>query len=73
MCPLYYMPFLKSGTKPLPYPTMPWGIDKKYKNQQNEPSENENEQLKENERLKAIIFFENWARATKKQFKEESG
>ena len=52
--------------KPLPYPEKPLGIelldDKK--------TQEEKEKEQENERLKATVFFNNWARATKKQFKK---
>lgn len=52
--------------KPLPYPEKPYGIeeleDKKTK-------EIDKEQEAENERLKARILFDNWARATEKKFK----
>ena len=58
--------FSKKGTKPLPYPEVPYGMeDFKTKIQENkEPTAQE----VENERLKAQVFFSNWARATKKQF-----
>lgn len=61
--------FSKKGTKPLPYPEVPYGMeDKKIQIQENkEPTAQE----VENERLKAQIFFSNWARATKKQFNKE--
>ena len=61
--------FSKKGTKPLPYPEVPYGMEEyKRKIERNkEPTEQEIE----NERLKAQIFFSNWARATKKQFNKE--
>lgn len=61
--------FCKSGTKPLPYPTEPYGLK-----DMKEDIENENQPTKqevENERLKAQIFFDNWAKATTKHFNNE--
>lgn len=58
--------FAKQGTKPLPYSKMPYGMEEHEKNINNEPTEQE----VKNERLKAQIFFKNWARATKKQFEK---
>lgn len=69
---LYYMPFQKNGTKPLPYPKVPYGMEEyeqKLKEEKKEPTKQE----VENERLKAQIFFSNWARATKKQFDKKVG
>lgn len=57
--------FSKKGTKPLPYSKQPYLMDKL-----REKTEAEKEQEKENERLKAIINFNTWFRATKKKFKE---
>lgn len=55
--------FSKKGAKPLQYRTRPMSEELK---------ENKTEKEKEievkNEQLKARIFFENWARATKKRF-----
>ena len=55
--------FSKKGAKPLQYRTRPMS---------EESNENKTEKEKEievkNEQLKARIFFENWARATKKRF-----
>lgn len=53
-------PFVKKA-KPQPYPARPYGD----KEAQPEISP---EQRAENERLKAILFFKNWASAAKKQF-----
>ena len=61
--------FSKNGTKPLPYPEVPYGMER-YK-QELEEKRQPTEQEIENERLKAQIFFSNWARATKKQFDNE--
>lgn len=60
--------FSKSGTKPLPYPEVPYGMDR-YKEQieKKEPTKQE----VENERLKAQIFFNNWEKATRKQFENK--
>ena len=60
--------FSKDGTKPLPYSEVPYGMEK-YK-QEIEENKEPTEQEKENERLKAIVFFSNWAKATQKQFKD---
>ena len=58
--------FSKKGTKPLPFPEKPYGMEKK-----EEPkTEEEQKQVEENERLKAIIHFNNWARATRKHFNQ---
>lgn len=65
---LYYMPFLKSGTKPLPYSETPYGMEE-YK--QEKENRNPTRQEVENERLKAQIFFKNWEKATKKQFENK--
>ena len=64
--------FSKKGTKPLPYPKVPYGMEEyeeKLKEKKKEPTKQE----VENERLKAQIFFSNWARATKKQFDKKVG
>lgn len=57
--------FSKSGTKPLPYPEKPYmtTVDK-YK------TEEQKQQEVENERLKARLYFENWARETAKRFEK---
>lgn len=52
--------FAKQGTKPHPY------RDKPYKLFGNKEDEKEREQIAENERLKAILYFQNWARANQK-------
>lgn len=55
--------FSKSGTKPLPYPTKP------YMAQFEEEQKTINEQkMVENERLRAQILFERWARTMQKKF-----
>ena len=64
--------FSKSGRKPLPYPKVPWGMEEYEKKlEEKERNKEPTAQEVENERLKAQIFFSNWARATKKQFQKE--
>ena len=58
--------FSKKGTKPLPYPTKPYGLEDKEK-------EEDNKQLVENERLKAIMNFNAWEKAVTKHFEKEAG
>lgn len=64
-------PFAKKGVKPLPYLDKPYPLE-------NTPEKNgskgdeENQQFVENERLRAQLYFRNWARATKKHFEEGS-
>lgn len=60
-------PFSKKGTKPLPYAEKPYLMDKL---KTREKTQEEKEQEKEAERLKAIIHFNNWFRATQKQFEK---
>ena len=55
--------------KPLPYPEKPYGIEE-IDEKIEEKDEITKEQEKENERLKATVFFNNWARATRKHFKK---
>lgn len=52
--------------KPLPYPEKPYGLQE----DDEEKDEITKEQKQENERLKATVFFNNWARATRKHFKK---
>lgn len=52
--------------KPLPYPEKPYGLQE----DDEEKDKVTKEQEQENERLKATVFFSNWARATKKHFKK---
>ena len=63
--------FSKKGTKPLPYSKTPYGYEE-YEQKIEEQKEKENngptQQEVENERLKAQIFFSNWARSVKKHF-----
>ena len=60
--------FSKKGTKPLPYPSKPYGIE-----EDKEKTEEELKQEAENERLKAIVNFDAWAKATQKHFEKEAG
>lgn len=55
--------FSKKGTKPLPYVEKPL-LEDRFR----EKTEVEKEREKENERLKAIIRFNNWFNATKAHF-----
>ena len=55
------------ATKPLPYPEKPYWIERL---DEEEDIEKNKKQEEENERLKAKVFFNNWARATRKQFKK---
>lgn len=58
--------FSKKGTKPLPY------TDKPYMSSVSElQTEQEKQKEVENARLIAQVHFENWARATKKQFENK--
>lgn len=54
--------FAKKGTKPIPYRTQPYPMGRE------EKSKLEAEQEAENERLKAQLFFRNWARSAQKKF-----
>ena len=58
--------FAKNGTKPLPFSSEPYGI--KAFRQEEEKEKKKQEQLVDNERMKAQKFFNNWYRATKKHF-----
>lgn len=63
--------FAKNGTKPLPFSSEPYGINKLKEQQDKEEKENKKqEKIIENERMKAQIFFNNWYRATKKHFEK---
>lgn len=59
--------FSKKGTKPLPYPSKPYGLEDKGKAEKIKKKE------AENERLKAIWKFSEWERATKEYFEEKAG
>lgn len=61
-----FNPLVKKGTKPQPYPEEPYSVT-----QEKRESEEAKRQQAENERLRAIIFFQNWARATAKRFEEK--
>ena len=64
----YASPILRAfskATKPLPYPRKPYGFEEK------EKKEVDLEQKKKVELLRTQIFFENWANAVSKRFKEK--
>lgn len=54
--------FAKKGTKPQPYTPKPYEFGRE------EKTDAEEERTKENERLKSILFFKNWARSARKRF-----
>ena len=58
--------------KPLPYPEKPYGLKDEDEDEDEDEEKDEitKEKESENERLKATVFFNNWARATRKQFKK---
>ena len=58
--------FSKKGAKPLPYRSRPMSEELK-----EDRTEKEKEIEIKNEQLKAQIFFERWARATKKHFEKQ--
>lgn len=60
--------FSKRGTKPLPYAEKPYLMDKL---NSPEKTKQQEEQEKENERLKFLVQMNNWFRATKKQFENK--
>lgn len=60
--------FSKKGTKPLPYPEQPYGWEDRETTR--EKTQEEKEREAENERLKATVFFNNWARSTQKRFEK---
>lgn len=55
--------------KPLQYPSKPYGLEDIQQNK--EQNEVQKEKKQEVEKLRAQIFFENWARAAQKRFKEK--
>lgn len=61
-------PFSKG--KPLPYPKKPHFLGEETEEDKNR-KKLEDKKKKEVELMRAQIFFENWARSTKKHFKEE--
>jgi len=58
--------FSKKGAKPLQYRSRPMSDEIK-----EDKTDKEKEIESENERLKAVIFFENWSRATSKRFENK--
>ena len=63
--------FAKNGTKPLPYVDKPYTQSDKYKQLNEKLSDEEEQKLIENERLKARVTFHAWARAGNKQKKNK--
>lgn len=59
--------------KPLPYPEKPYGIDKEEKDKEENKKQEKENKKKELEVYRAQVFFENWAKATEKQFKQQEG
>lgn len=59
--------FSKKGTKPLPYSEKPY----MYSNNEQQVEQDKEQEVK-NARLIAQIHFDNWARATKKQFENKN-
>lgn len=60
--------FSKSGTKPLHYVDKPYTQAQEEKEKQRKIDE---EQEKKNENLKAMLFFDQWARATARHFEKK--
>lgn len=56
--------FTKKGAKPAPYLKEPYLAEE-------ERSQAAQQQIAENERLKSILYFKNWARSAQKHFKGE--
>lgn len=63
--------FSKKGTKPLPYPEVPYGMERYKQEKKDKKDSGPTQQEIENERLKARIFFNNWAKATRKHFENK--
>lgn len=61
------MPFLKSGTKPLPFPEKPIF---KYNDDEEKETYYKKQEV-ENQRLQAQIYFNNWYRSAKKHFEKK--
>lgn len=64
--------FAKNGTKPLPFSSEPYGIQK-IREEREEKEKIKEEKKADNERMRAQIFFNNWYRATKKHFENKVG
>lgn len=60
-------PFAKKGAKPIPYVEKPYLAESK-----KVESEQDQKQFAENERLRAALYFKNWARSAKKHFEKGS-
>lgn len=61
-------PFSKA--KPLPYPEKPFFLGEEDKKQEQKKKELKKKEKEKVDLMRAQIFFENWARSTKKHFKE---
>lgn len=61
--------FAKKNTKPIPYHNKPFPLFEEDKADQ--ISEEEKKQIAENERLRAILFFRNWAKSVEKNQKSK--
>lgn len=59
--------FRRKGAPPVPYPERP------YSEKALPQPEEASEQFKENERLRATLFFKQWAKTTAAQFHDEVG
>lgn len=57
--------------KPLQYPTKPYGIDELEKEENKQKQEEIQKEKEKVELMRTQIFFENWAKATQKCFKEK--
>ena len=68
---LFRSAFPKKGSKPLPYPDRPYTQSTKYKEVEKKLTPEEQEQIVKNERLKARLQFDAWARRVNKMFKTE--
>ena len=64
--------FAKNGTKPLPFSSEPYGIQK-IREEREEKEKIKEDKKVDNERMRAQIFFNNWYRATKKHFENKAG
>lgn len=57
--------FAKKGTKPQPYPEKPYALKKE------DADEADEARQAENERLRATLFFRNWARSVQKSLEKQ--
>jgi hypothetical protein len=56
--------------KPLPYTSKPYNIEKLDEDENKQAKEEREEKKKKVDIMRAQIFFQNWARATKEKFKK---